>query len=91
MNFKAFLTGHCLIYPQIFCSKKGVFTLHYVWEEPKIAINFHLEKLTKSADSMPSEMQKLPAKILKHDGWEIYDLSEKEFNSWDYGDRVKNI
>ena len=40
---------------------------------------------------MPSEMQKLPAKILKHDGWEIYDLSEKEFKSWDYNDRVKNI
>ena len=36
-------------------------------------------------------MQKLSSKILKHKGWQIYDLSEKEFESWDYKDRVKNI
>ena len=36
-------------------------------------------------------MQKLPAKVLKGEGWQIYDLSEKEFESWDYEDRVKNI
>ena len=36
-------------------------------------------------------MQKLSAKVLKGEGWQIYDLSEKEFSSWDYEDRVKNI
>lgn len=40
---------------------------------------------------MPSEMQKLSAKILKGEGWQIYDLGEDEFNSWDYHDRVTNI
>ena len=50
-----------------------------------------MDRLTKSSDSMPSEIQKLPAKILKGEGWQIYDLSEKEFNSWDYQDRINNI
>ena len=33
----------------------------------------------------------MPAKIMKLEGWEIYDLSEKEFKTWDYNDRVSNI
>lgn len=90
-NFKAFLTGHCLVYPGIFHVKHNLFCLHYVFEEFKIAINFHLQSLTKSDDSMPSEMQKLPAKMMKLEGWEIYDLSEKEFKSWNYQERVDNI
>ena len=36
-------------------------------------------------------MQKLPAKILKLEGWEILDLSEKEFNNWTFDERVGNI
>ena len=36
-------------------------------------------------------MQKLPANILKLEGWEVYDLSEKEFKTWNYDDRVANI
>ena len=91
MNFKAFLTGHCLVYPELFVTQNGLFTLHFVFSEFKIAINYHLIKFTKPEDSMPSEMQKLASKILKHDDWEIYDLSEKEFKTWDYEDRVNNI
>lgn len=90
-NFKAFLTGHCLVYPIPFCTKHNLFTLHYVFEDFKIAINYHLNKFTKSEDSKPSEMQKLPANVMKLEGWEIYDLSEKEFKTWDYQDRVDNI
>ena len=56
MNFKAFLTGHCLVYPELFVTQKGLFTLHYVFSEYKIAINYHLVKFTKPEDSMPSEM-----------------------------------
>ncbi len=29
-------------------------------------------------------MQKLQTKILKLEGWEILDLAESEFKSWDY-------
>lgn len=36
-------------------------------------------------------MQKLSAKVLKHEGWEILDVAEKEFNSWTYYERVDNI
>ena len=91
IEFKAFLTGHCHVYPAPFCGIENLFTLHYVFFDHKIAINYHLDRLTKSSDSMPSEMQKLPAKVLKGEGWQIYDLSEKEFNSWDYQDRINNI
>jgi len=36
-------------------------------------------------------MQKLPSKILKFEGWEILDLAEAEFKTWDYEDRIKQI
>jgi len=29
--------------------------------------------------------------MLKGEGWQIYDLSEKEFESWDYQERINNI
>lgn len=90
-KFKAFLTAHCHVYPAPFCTIENLFTLHYVFFDHKLAINFHLNKFTKSSDSKPSEMQRLPAKVLKGEGWQVYDLSEKEFDSWDYADKVKNI
>ena len=68
-EFKAFLTGHCNVYPAPFCGIENLFTLHYVFYEQQIAINFHLNKFTRSTDSQPSEMQKLPAKVLKGEGW----------------------
>jgi hypothetical protein len=36
-------------------------------------------------------MQKLANIVLKQEGWEIYDLTEDEFESWDFEDRVANI
>ena len=36
-------------------------------------------------------MQKLATNILKLEGWEVYDLSEKEFKTWNYDERVANI
>lgn len=65
--------------------------MHYVFSQFKIAINFHLNKYTRPFDSIPSQMQKLPAKLLKLEGWEVYELTEKEFNSWTYDQRVNNI
>ena len=91
MEFKAFLQAHCFVYPTSFASYHNLFVLHYVFHEFKIAINFHLDKFTKREDNKPSEMLKLPQKIMKLEGWEIWDLSEKEFNSWDYHDRITNI
>ena len=38
-----------------------------------------------------TEMQKLSQKVLKYEGWEVLDLTEKEFRSWTYDDRIKNI
>lgn len=36
-------------------------------------------------------MQKLQTKILKLEGWEILDLAESEFKSWDYDQRVQQV
>lgn len=36
-------------------------------------------------------MQKLASKVLKLEGWEILDLTEREFNDWTYDERINNI
>ena len=36
-------------------------------------------------------MQKLASKIMKLEGWEVLDLSEKEFENWTYNQRIDNI
>jgi hypothetical protein len=38
----------------------------------------------------PSEKQKL-SKLLAHEGWEILDVSEKDFNNWTREEKVENI
>jgi len=32
-QFKAFLTGHCLVYPNVFQAIDNLYSLHYVWYE----------------------------------------------------------
>lgn len=91
MDFKAFLHANLFVYPTTFVTQNNLFILHFVFNDFKIAINYHLAKLTKREDHQPSELQKLPTKMLKYQGWEILDLSEAEFQSWDYQDRVNNI
>lgn len=91
IDFKVFLNGHCLVFPTQFITYHNMVQLHFVFEQYKIAINFHLNKFTRPFDCQPSQMQKLPATILKHEGWEVYELTEKEFNSWTYDQRVNNI
>lgn len=39
--------------------------LHYVFNEQKIAINYHKAEFIPSEKKEPTEMQKLPAKVLK--------------------------
>jgi len=36
-------------------------------------------------------MQRLPSKIMKYEGWEILDLTEAEFKSWTYDQRVEQV
>lgn len=36
-------------------------------------------------------MQKLSAKVLKYEGWEVMDLAEGEFKTWTYHERIANI
>lgn len=92
-NFKGFLNARCFVYPISFMTINNLFLMHYVFNDQKIAINFHLEKFmpTERADVGATEMQKLSSKVLKHDGWEILDLTEKEFNSWTFDERVANV
>jgi hypothetical protein len=80
VDFKVFLNGHCLVFPTQFISYHGLVQLHFVFKEYKIAINFHLNKYTRPFDYQPSQMQKLPATLLKQEGWEVYELTEKQFS-----------
>ena len=68
-----------------------MFTLHYGFLEQKIAINFHLKKFSKTTDSSVSQMQKLPEIVLSKEGWEIFDISQAEFDTWDFETRVTTI
>jgi hypothetical protein len=91
-NFKGFLNAKCFVYPISFLAQNNLFLLHFVFPDQKIAINFHLEKFVPTERlNKPTEMQKLASKVLKHDGWEILDLSQKEFKNWTYDERINNI
>jgi hypothetical protein len=46
-DFRAFLTGHCNVYPTPFMSVHNLFTLHFVFYNEKIGIQFHLDKFGK--------------------------------------------
>lgn len=90
VDFRAFLTGHCNVYPTPFVTVHNLFNLHYVFYQHKIGIQFHLKKHLKP-DGQTSEMQKLASKIMKFEGWEIMNLSEAEFKEWTYEERMDNI
>lgn len=83
-DFKAFLNGHCFVYPVPFVTIDNLLPLHFVWWDYKIAINFHLKKLSIPKHGRSSEMQKLPAKLMRQEKWEILDLDEAEFDTWEY-------
>jgi hypothetical protein len=36
-------------------------------------------------------MQRLPEKIMKLEGWEVLNLSEAEFKTWTYQQRIDQI
>ena len=38
-----------------------------------------------------TEMQKLSAKVLKYEGWEVLDLAEREYKNWTFDERVRNV
>jgi hypothetical protein len=58
-KFKGFLNARCYLYPISFMIKNNLFLLHYVFNDFKIAINFHLNKLIPEENSKPTEMMKL--------------------------------
>lgn len=79
-DFKSFLNARCFVYPISFMAKHNLFLIHFVFNDQKIGINYHLEKFTpRDRADKATEMQKLSAKVLKHEGWEILDITEKEF------------
>ena len=90
-NFKCFLNAKCFVYPIPLMTKHNLFKLHFVFNEYKIAINFHLERTLIYGKKEPSELLKFGSKILKYEGWEILELSELEFNDWTYDERINNI
>jgi len=90
-EMKCFLNQKCLVYPIVFMTEHNLFNLHYVFYDQKIAINYHLEKMCRPFVKQPSELQKLPAKLLKHEGWEVLDLSEHDFKNWKHDEKIANV
>jgi len=58
-KFKAFLNVRCYLYPIPFMTMHNLFILHYVFNDFKIAINYHLSKFIPGENLQPTEMQKL--------------------------------
>lgn len=81
-EMKCFFNQKCLVYPILFMTQENLMNLHYVWYDQKIAINYHVESKCLPFTKEPSEMQKLNAKMMRTLGWEVLDLSEKEYKSW---------
>jgi len=74
-EFKCFLNARLFVYPIPFMTFHNLFMMHFVFNEHKIAINYHLKKLLPPFQYEPTEMQKLGGKIMKLQGWEVLDLS----------------
>jgi hypothetical protein len=89
-EMKSFLNQKCLVYPINFMTVHNLFNLHFVFNEPKIAIQYHVKELCRPFSKQPSAKQKL-TKILKHEGWEILDVSEKDFKNWTLDEKLENI
>lgn len=79
----------CYVYPSLFYVKDNMFLIHYCFYKQKIAINYYIEEFLTYGKQDPNEMQKLSAKMLKYQGWEILDITEREFREWD--DKVGTI
>lgn len=61
-----------------------------MFPKQQVAIMFHLKKYSMK-DGKSSEMQKLAARVLRLHGFEVLDLDESEFKSWDYNKRVDEV
>jgi hypothetical protein len=90
-DFKTFLTAQCFVFPIPFMTVESQFMLHYVFNDYKIAINYHLSKTLIHGEKEASEMVKLPGKILKLKGWEVFELTEPVFKDWTLEERISNV
>ena len=64
--------------------------MQYCFFEQKVAIQFHLKKLCKP-DGKATAHHTLASKIMKLEGWEVLDLDESEFKTWDYQKRIDEM
>jgi hypothetical protein len=55
VDFRAFLTGHCNVFPTPFVTMNNLFNIHFVFYAQKVAIQLHLKKFSKP-DGQCSEM-----------------------------------
>lgn len=82
-DFSTFLMSKCLVFPVPYVPIHNFFVLHFAFRDYKIAINYHLTRMSKPFDSKASQRQRLANIVLKQEGWEIWDLTEKEFSEWE--------
>lgn len=65
--------------------------LDFVFYEKKIALNFHTMANSPPKEMEPTPSQKLKSKIMKYEGWEIFDVSERYFETLNFQERVDLI
>ena len=91
MEMKSFLNQKCLVYPTCQMTLHNLFGVHFAFFDEKIGINYHVKSNGKPFTHQPNEMQKLASKILKYEDWEIFDLSEVDFDDWKTNDKVGQV
>merc|ERR1719198_624079 len=90
-DFYTFLMSKCLVFPVPYVPIHNFFVLHFAFNDYKIAINYHLTRMSKPFDSKASQRQRLANIVLKQEGWDIWDLTEKELSEWHTQEKVDNV
>lgn len=80
-----------LVYPVYFMTLHNLMNMNYVFWDQKICIQYHIMDQCLPFTKQPSEMQKLTSKLLRYEGWEVLDLSQKDFKNWEKNEKVSNL
>ena len=91
MEIKAYLNQKILVYPIFFMTLHNLLNMHFVFDDQKICIQYHLKDWGMPFTKQPSEKQKLTSKLLRYEGWEVLDLSQVDFKNWETEERLTNI
>mmetsp|Transcript_8571 Transcript_8571/g.14464 ORF Transcript_8571/g.14464 Transcript_8571/m.14464 type:complete len:98 (+) Transcript_8571:1896-2189(+) len=70
---------------------ENLFNLDFSFPDKKIAVQYHLKEQCRFFTQEPSELKKLTSKLMRYQGWEVLDLTEKQFNDWKTQEKTDNL